>query len=516
MSLRAAGKAANFQAGSEVTASMAIDLSDRLDQNYLRSTVAASKNSGALPWKWFQNIGEVHYAISRSARLAGYAKLRCVERNEKGEIVREVESGPEADIVSMIFSPYGGVRGLVDRFYTLMKVPGDSYLIKLRDSQGDLEGYHFLSPDELDVSSFASWRPSRRDEVRWITLPSTGGGDSNKFVRHIENDDMLGRVWTPSRQYVDLPDSALQALEVECEALYLLTKTIKSKLMSRFATAGIFFLPNEVSTARTRRTQERLAGQEVDDTLNFFVSAMTRNIKSWDDAVGRLPILLKGPGDAGDKIRHIVMDQEVFATDLELRRELISRIMQGLDSNQDTTKGTESMSHWSIWGASDEERRMSIQPDLEIMCWALTRLVLHRELLDQGRDPEDVWKYSVWYELSDSTVRANQQEDARQLRDRGLISNEASRRLSGIKEADAISGDEYVRWVGQQTKNPMLMLHGLPEFDQIDWDKVGAVKQAPGFAPGSTADPSEAGPGEGDPGSPDDRETDVPRTQRPV
>jgi hypothetical protein len=516
MSLRATAKTTSFNGGGEVTASMAIDLSDRLDQNYLRSTVAASKNSGALPWKWFKNIGEVHYAISRSARLAGYANLKCVERNEKGEIVREVETGLEADIVNMIFSPYGGVRGLVDRFYTLMKVPGDSYLIRLRDSSGDLEGYHFLSPDELDVSSFAAWRPSRRDEVRWITLPTTNGGENNRFVRHIANEDMLGRVWTPDRQYVDLPDSALRALEVECEALYLLTKTIKSKLMSRFATAGIFFLPNEVSTARTRRNQERLAGQEVDDTLNFFVTAMTRNMKTWDDAVGRLPILLKGPGDAGDKIRHIVMDQEVFATDLELRRELISRIMQGLDSNQDTTQGTESMSHWSIWGASDEERRMAIQPDLEMMCWALTRLVLHRELLAAGRSSEDVWKYQIWYDLSDTSVRANQQEDARQLRDRGLISNEASRRLSGIKEADAISNDEYVRWVGQQTKNPMLMMYGLPEFDTIDWTAVQGMPGTPGFAPGSTADPSEAGPGEGNPGSPDDRETDVPRTQRPV
>lgn len=516
MSLRATAKTTSFNSGGEVTAAMAIDLSDRLDQNYLRSTVSASKNSGALPWKWFKNIGEVHYAISRSARLAGYANLKCVERNEKGEIVREVGNGLEADIVNMIFSPYGGVRGLVDRFYTLMKVPGDSYLIRLRDSSGDLEGYHFLSPDELDVSSFAAWRPSRRDEVRWITLPTTNGGENNRFVKHIANEDMLGRVWTPDRQYVDLPDSALRALEVECEALYLLTKTIKSKLMSRFATAGIFFLPNEVSTARTRRTQERLAGQEVDDTLNFFVTAMTRNMKTWDDAVGRLPILLKGPGDAGDKIRHIVMDQEVFATDLELRRELIQRIMQGLDSNQDTTQGTQSMSHWSIWGASDDERRMAIQPDLEMMCWALTRLVLHRELLDAGRTPDEVWKYQISYDLSDTSVRANQQEDARQLRDRGLISNEASRRLSGIKEADRISNDEYVRWVGQQTKNPMLMMYGLPEFDKIDWTTVQGMPGTPGFAPGSTADPSEAGPGVGNPGSPDDQDTDVPRTQRPV
>jgi hypothetical protein len=507
-----------FSNNAEITAAQEIDLSNRADQRYLRSTAGHSKSNGRELWRYFKEIGEVHYAISRSARIAGYANLRCVELGDNGEIVQEIESGLEADIVNQISSPYGGQRGLIDRFYTLMKVPGDSYLIRLTDGDGDLEGYHFLSPDELDVSNFASWRPARnRDGLRWITLPQTQGGtDQERFVRELRNEDMLGRVWMPDRQYIDLPDSAMNALRVECESLHLLTQTIKSKLMSRFASSGILFIPNTVSTARVRRGQERVGGQEIDDVMNFLITAMTRNMKSWDDAVSRLPIMLKGPEDAGDKIKHIVMDQQVFETDLQLRKELINRIFQGLDSNQDATKGTAEQSHWGMWAASDEERRIAVRPDLEMMSWAMTRLILHRELADAGMPPEQILKRAVWFDLSDASIRANQQEDARQLIDRGLISGHAARRLSGIREEDAIDEEEYVRWVGRQTRNPILMMHGLDEYNRIDWEKAKEFPGGRGPVSGSPAQPSTAGPGEGDPGSPDDRETDTPRRNRPA
>jgi hypothetical protein len=499
----------------EIVAAAEINLRDRDDQKYLQATVAHSRRTGANAWRWFDEIGEVHNAISRSARIAGYAQLRCVEVNEAGRITSEVTDGLAADIVSQIQSPYGGVRDLMDRFYVLQKVPADAYLLEVLDGDGDLEGYHFASPDELDVSSFSSWKPGR-GRVRWITVPSTPGSDQKRFVREIEPEQLLGRVWTPSRRYVDLTDSALAALDTECEALYLLTKTIKAKLMSRFATAGILFLPNGISTARVRKGQNQLAGQSIDDTLNFLVAAMTRNMKSWEEASAWLPIMLRGNADEGEKIRHIVMDHEVFGTDLELRRELIERIFQGLDQNQDSTQGNKDQSHWGMWASSDDERRIAVQPDLERACWALTRLVLHRRLADDGMVPEEILKYKVWYDLSAASVRANQQEDARQARDRGLISAVATRRMSGIEEEDAIDPEEYIRWVGTQTHNPVLMLHGLPEADNIDWDKAMLFPSRRGPAAASPADKAESGPGEGDPGSPDDQDRDTPRSQRPA
>jgi len=502
--------------GRELTAATLVDLNNRDDQRYTRSTVAHSKSMGARPWDWFTKIGEVHYGISRSARVAGYAQLQCVELDDRGRIVKEIDSGLEAELVASIASPYGGVRGLIDRFYTLMKVPGDSWLLELTDSDGDIEGYHFASADELDVTSFSAFRPGA-GRLRLITLPATSGSpDGQRFVRELSPQNMLGRVWSPSRRYVDLPDSSLIALDSECEALHLLTETIKAKLKSRFALAGMFFIPDNVSTARIRGHSGQTGAQFTDDTLNYIVASMTRNVRNHGEASAYIPILLRGPGEAGKQIEHITVDREVFETDLALRAELIERIFQGLDVNQDTSKGSKEQSHWASWSASEDERRVAVQPDLETMCWALTRLILHRKLQAVDMPPEQILRRAVWFDMSKASVRANQQEDARQARDRGLISEEATRRMSGIEEKDQISEPERIRWIGHQVKNPMLMAYGLKEADKIDWDKVAKFPTKTGPAPNSPADTPEAGPGEGDPGSPDDRETDTPRRNRPA
>ena len=517
MALRRTPTPTTFARGEDLTAAAQLNLTNKEDQAYAKSTAAHTRRTGARPWKWYDNIGEVHYAISRSARVAGYSALKCVEINDAGEIEKEVEDGIPADIVRGIYSPFGGTRGLVDRFYTLMKVPADSYLLKVRDADGDPDGYHFLSADELDLTSFSRWKPGKA-HVKWVTAPSTSGvEEGSRFVREVPPEDLLGRVWMPNRRYVDLTDSALTALDTECETLFLLTKTIKAKLMSRFALAGLFFLPNGISTARVSRKQEQVAGQEIDQTLNFLINAMTKNVRNWEDATAYMPILLKGNAEDGEKIRHIVMDQEIFGTDIELRRELINRILQGLDQNQDTTKGTSDQSHFSAWAATDEERRVAVQPDMEMMSWAMTRLILHRELEADGMNPADIVKYAVWFDLSKSATHANQQEDARQLSDRGLISDAATRRMSGVGKDDIIDEEEYVRWVGKQTKNPILMMHGLPEAKNVDWDAVKEFPAKTGPEADSPADDSEAGPGGGGAeGSPDTIDTDTPRKDRPA
>lgn len=501
----------------DLTAAVEIDLAKKADQGYAKATSARSRRSSIRSWNWYDNIGEVHYAISRSARIAGYADLRCVIYDAKGGIEDVVDDGPLAEFVRGIASPFGGTRGLIERFYTLMKIPADSYLIEVVDDEGDLEGYHFMSPDEMDLDSFSRWRRGP-DIIRWITVPTSDGEHGNSYSRNVQPEHMLGRVWTPSKRYVDETDAALVALDSECESLYKLTQTIKAKLTSRFALAGIFFVPNGISTARVSKNQENVAGQKVDDTLNYLIAAMTRNVKNWEDATAMMPILLRGNADDGEKLRHIVLDREVFETDLRLRAELIHRILQGLDQNQDTTTGTSDQSHFSAWAASDEERRVAVQPDIETMCWALTRLVLHRHMLDTGDySVEEIMRHGISFELSRAATRSNQQEDARQLRDRGLLGEDASLELSGIDPKAKMSGDELIRWVGQQTKNPKLMLHGIPEADDLDWEEIINAPVPPGPVADSPADDPEAGPGGGGAdGSPDSTDIDTPRTERPA
>jgi hypothetical protein len=500
-------------------ASVEINLNDTTDGSYLQSTVAFGQRAGRDAWRWYNEIGEVHYAISRSARIAGYMDVLAVEFGPDGKVVETIDTGQPAEIAQSIYSPYGGVRGFVERYYTLLKVPGDMYLTKA--PKGD--GYHLASPDELDVQSFSWWSKQRGSlkSVRLTTVPAAygkglgdGNGDLPPFSRDISPEEFVGRLWSPSKRFVDTPESALHALDTECEALRDLTLSIKAQLRSRFALAGLLVLPPGMSMATSVKGKGRVAGQVPEATVDLIVAAMTRNVRNLDEAQALLPIILRAAHpDDGEKIKHIILDRKIFETDLELRRELIGRILQALDSNQDAVKGTSDQSHFGAWASADEERRVAITPDLEGLCWSLTRLVMQKQLRASTPRKGNI---GIWYDLSRASMKSNMQEDARQAWDRILVSDPAARRMSGIPESDAPDDAERVRAAGRLVKNPMLMLYGTPEYDSIDWDKVGEWNKSTGPAPDTPADDPEAGPGEGEPGSQDDRETDTPRTERPA
>lgn len=494
---------------------------DRSDGSYLRASVGVGRNAGRHAWKWWNEIGEVHYAISRAARIAGYARYFAAEFGPDGSVVSEVETGQAAELVDGIFSMYGGTRGLTERYYTLMKVPGDSYLIDFGE-----DGYHLASPDELDVSSFSRWS-NKRNEVKSIKLTTVPGAyvdfdgrdeQNTPFAKELHPSQVLGRIWSPSKRWADVPESALHALDVECEALLDLTLSIKAQLRSRFALAGILFLPPGISMATpASKRNPRLAGQLTENTLNLLLAAMTKNVKTYDDATTLLPIIVKGANaDDGEKIKHIILDRKVFETDLELRRELIGRILQSLDTNQDMSKGTSDQSHWASWAAADDERRVAVGPDLESFCWGLERIAIRPKMKRGEGMAKNGNRIGVWYDLSGAAARANAQEDARQAWDRGLISDDAANKHAGFQKMDHSSPEEQVRAAGRHAKNPYLELYGTPEWENVDWEKAALFGKSPGPAPDSTADDPEAGPGEGDPGSPDDRETDTPRTERPA
>lgn len=505
-------------AREDVVASAFIDIRDDVDAAYLRATVGATKAKSARPWDWYEKIGEVEQAISRSARLAGYAELGAYQLGPDGKPGERLTTGRAAEIVAGIYSPYGGVRYLIDRFYTLMKVPADSYLIRNRDPDtGQVDGYDFISADEIDTASLADITRGDRPMtmIKRITLParaSSSGEQQSRFTIDIRPGDFLGRVWAPGHRFVDQAESRLNALDTECEVLHLLTQNMKSKLLSRFALGGILFLPSEISDVLVAKPGA--PGEFVNDTVtNQLISSMLANVSNHGSAAGALPIILKGPGQFGEMIRHIIEDRVIDTTDLALRSELIDRILVGLDVQQNAVQGVGSQTnHWGAWAVQDEERRVAVAPDLEMMCWALTRLVLHAELMGSPEARAELGSTVVWYDLTDAATKANQTEDARQAGDQGTINQAAVRRMQGIPESDALTGDEYIRFVGLKCQNPYLAVWKMPEAEGIDWEAAGVTK--PGPAPSAAPD-SPVGPGVGQPGSPDSNDSDTPRSKRP-
>lgn len=492
---------------SDLVASAIIDLNDEVGRAYLRSTRNRVVRESQRAWKWYETIPEVHYGVARSARIAGYSRFRPHIINADGTPGEAITNPTVQQITASLYSPYGGVRQLASRFYTLMKVPGEAHLIRCRDEDGNPDGYDFLSADELDVAELEFGEVLHR-----LTTPVTGGVEVEATRIPIRNEDYIGRVWIPSARYVDYVDSPLGAADILCEQLDLLTKSTVARLKSRIAQAGILLIPSEIQVIDDRNPDDMVYDRDalVDKLMKTWVKA----IRSQQDPSAVVPHILRGQADALDKVRFIFADREIMQIDMELRSELINRIMMGLDSQQDAVKGVGESNHWSAWAASDEERRIAIMPDIEMLAWTITRMVFQPALADANVDNWE--QIGLFADISSAAARSNQAEDGRQLFDRGALSEDALRRTNNINEADAPTDDEFVRWVGRQTKNPYLMLFGLPVADEVDWDEAARWTGKTGPAPDSTADESPIGPGVGEPGSPDDNETDTPRSQRPA
>jgi hypothetical protein len=490
-----------------------INLGDEGDRNYLDITTRISRFSARDAWKHYESIGEVHYGVDRTGVVAGYGRLFAQRINARGQATDDRDAGVLADIVAGIYGKFGGVRGLLERADTLMRVPAEGYLIRVVEN-GIQDGYWMLSPDEIQGANLVEGKPQPGEPVRWITASVTGtGGETNQFVREVRPEDFLGRVWMPSKRYVDMVNSPMTALAGQCEELMTLTAGIMGRLRQRFAIAGILLIPSEINDANIAGAKP---GEEHSDkVLSYLITLMTRNVMNHDQAAAYIPALLKGPAAALEAFRHVILDTMISDQDIRQRAELIDRILIGLDVQKSQTVGNEDSNHWNAWSNAEDERRIAVAPKLESLCNALTRAILHPELQKRGWEPARILPWRVWFDLSDASVKVNQAEDFRLGWERGWLGDEAGRRAIGAKETDKMTPEEKVRWIGWVTKDPYLSLYGIDGKDgiAIDYDKVGASKKPPG--PDAGPEGGKVGPGVGDPGSPGSRDSDTPKSKEP-
>lgn len=505
----------------EIVASALIDVTTPEDARYLRAVLAIGKRNSADPWRWYKGIGEVHYALSRGARIAGYVRLGAYKLDKAGNPGKQITRGLEADIARRLQSPYGGVRALAERYFTLMKVPAECYLIRVREG-GEIIGYDFVNPGELDVASVEELLRSDGVDPGFIikrTVVPKVSGNGEILQQDIRAEDFLGRIWRPSAEYVDVADSSLMANATNCELLDLLTKGLRAKLVNRLMANGMWFIPQELNKSRTATADRGTDGQvklSENDVINKLLQAALFQAQNPSDPAAALPTFVSGPAQYGEAIRHIIPDIALHEVEMQLRQELIDRILMGLDVQPQDVKGVGDSNHWSAWAVSDDERRVNVQPELETMCWALTTMVLRAEMRAAGLPPGRVDTCCIWYDMSRANVKTNLAEDARQASDRGQISDVGARLLTGIDEALAPSEDEIIRWIGRQIRDPYLATFGLQRAKDIDWDKVGTGGQTQnGPQAKSPGDKPKVGPGT-DSGAPGKSESNTPRKLRPA
>jgi hypothetical protein len=276
-----------------------------------------------------------------------------------------------------------------------------------------------------------------------------------------------------------------------------MTKYVASQLSSRLAGAGIFAIPNEMTFGSVRgqvtNGDETDAAQNVSTGLNAFLielyETISANLADPEDASARVPVLLAGPGDSLQHLRHITFATELDKQVKTLRDEAIRRLALGMDMPPEILTGTGDMNHWNSWQTEEAAIKAHTEPLLQIITAAVTEKYLWPYLLDvmPGEDENSVRRFVIHADTSKIRLRPNRSKEALELYDRGVLSMEATARENGFDPADLMDEDErkqwFVRKVASGSTTPELVAWALAQIGLAVPSGSLVVPESPTEAP---------------------------------
>jgi hypothetical protein len=318
----------------------------------------------------------------------------------------------------------GGVAAqaqLMSAMATQLAVPGEGYLVgetingveqwavrstdEVRAARG-----HYEVIDESSVNSGAQWRP-------------------------LGSDSLVTRVWRPHKRYHYMADSPARAARSTMRELELVNRHIVSQYLSRLASAGVWFVPSEV----TFPVREEFADAP-DPFMAEWIEIAAEAIRTPGTAAATVPIPIKVPEELIGKFQHLDFTMKLDEKILEKRESAIKRLATQLNLPAEVLLGMGDVNHWGQWMLEESAVKTNIAPEAELICQALTTGYLQPRLKASG--VEDFAQWVVWYDMSELTLRPDRSDDAVQLYDRLEINGAALRRETGFDEADKPTDEE--------------------------------------------------------------------------
>lgn len=462
--------------GSTIMSAQSIDLTKPME---VRRQRMARREWQSQVWPIYRVLPEIRYpanytgnALSRFTMRPGWrdpesptADPTIPERNNRPAII-----GAAEDILAMLEGPNGGPSEIQRRFGITQSVSGDGWLVGV-DRAGESE-WAFLSNNEVQ---FAEWGMGDQRRERAFRN-ATGDEDWKREENLLPDDAYLHRFWTAHPEFSEQADSPLEALRADAQRLIDLNDAISARIISRLATAGILFLPNSLTMPIMPDMGDDKRA-EMDPIMASIFTLMTTAIQERGTAASVIPILLRGPDELGDKIRHITLDDVISDTEMRLREELRSNITHGQDLPVEVQTEMGGSNHWNTWQITDSTLANHLQPKADGYADSLTRVYLRPMLRSlEMFDESEIRNVVVIADGSNVATRPNGAEDTRQLHDRITISDRTLRNAAGAEDADAPDEGEYVRILGRQVHDPYLATFEMAVADRIDWDKVGTGK----------------------------------------
>lgn len=384
-------------------------------------------------WGHFDTHGEVHYPLTVGANLASRVDLVIQERNSDGRWVAATDPHALACYEAVLEC---GMDDFWRSHSILTGVAGEGVML------------YRSTPMAIELCS--NEEVFQEASGRWVRTDGSGSRDVLDLA--------VWRVVPFHRRHPrfrSLPDSGLRSVLNECRELQLLKLALLAKISSRLASVGILFLPNTLSMPAPDNASGTLSGDQLTTALKTMFMAPLANPGG---AAAAMPVLLRGPEDAGEKIRHIILDTSLDEVEEQHRQELRRAIANGIELPIETQTSVADTNHWQAWHVSESALHDHIMPMCRGGAQLITTRILRPWMTVRGKAPD---RFRFWVDGHRAALGLNGTDRARQVFNLGGLSLNALRDAHGFDDTAAPSAEEVVRWIGVKMNNPAMATYGL-------------------------------------------------------
>lgn len=360
-------------------------------------------------WRLYDIIPELHFLAGRIGDSIAKARLYVTEVSQTGEGTGEVED----EVISRLAAIPLGTGAQRDDSLRLagidLAVAGECWIV----GEGAAQNPEMAQGSWFVVTSGAIKRDGDHIKVR---RPQARGGT---YLVLQDGVDILTRCWRQHPNDTDQADSFTRPAIVPLREIELLTKREFAELDSRLTGAGIWFLPEGMDFPRGPDDPEGLAG-----FMAYVQRAAAANLQDQGRASSMVPIMASVPDqmlEHLDKLKPVTFWSELSDQISPMKDKAITRVASVAELPAEVLTGLSGSNHWSAWLITEEGTNW-INGYLGLIADALTRSFLVRALESMGVANPDRFAYA--FDVSGLAARPNRMEDATQLHDRFLISDE--------------------------------------------------------------------------------------------
>lgn len=390
--------------------------------------------------------GEARYAATLFSAIAGRAEIGISEPNALARKPSWISAGPEVDLLNEIAPTVRDRSKLIRDFMLHWILAGECYLVARPRLDTDPPG------PSSDVWEIVAVTELRRTNGSWSVRH-----DNNQFIS-LTADDPVIRLWNPDPENRQEAWSPYRSMLPTLREIEWLTRHIFAQVKSRLASAGIFFLPENLTFPRPP-ADAFPGGAEAIAALNdaeaLMVSLAEASMTELEADEVAFPTVVMASPEAISQIDQSKLVQfwsEIDDKAMVLRSDAVRRFALGMDLPPEQVLGSSglavtgaggsagSVNHWGVWANEEQTISAHVEPALDAFVGSLTHAVLRNAIEGSGK--------VIAYDTATLRLRQDRSKEALEWYDRGILKADVALRENGFDpENDMMTSEEFRRWL---------------------------------------------------------------------